>query len=64
MSSIKAIFDALTSDSSLDGCDPDWCREVLNNASSEDLAFVKNQIGSSNETDRETETRLRRNGHF
>lgn len=32
MSSTKEIFDVLTNDSSRDGCDGDWRREVLDDA--------------------------------
>ena len=32
----KEIFDALTGDSR-DGCDPDWCREVLGNANQREV---------------------------
>ena len=40
MSTIKQIFDALTGDS-MDGCDPDWCREILAKASPEDRQRVE-----------------------
>lgn len=60
----KDIYDASTSDSSRDGCDPDWRRGVLENASSSDLSFINSQIGCDDETSSETETRLRRDGCF
>ena len=63
-SSKKEIFDALTSDSSIDGCDPDWCRKVLSNASAKDLSYIKSQIGRDDETESETETRLIRSGRL
>ncbi len=40
-SSIKEIFDALSDADSGEGCDPDWCREVLLNADPQDVAKVK-----------------------
>jgi len=46
-SSRKNILDALTCDSSLDGCDGDWRREVLDNADSEDIEFVEEQLQSN-----------------
>ena len=58
MASKKEIFDALTSDSSRDGCDPDWRREILDSASPSDLAEVKRQLGRDNQTEAETEARL------
>lgn len=40
----KDILDAMTSDSSMDGCDPDWRREVLFNSSQKDRNFVARAI--------------------
>ncbi len=63
MSSRKEIFDALTCNSSLDGCDGDWRREVLGNASSTDLEFVQEELTSRpDEPYKETLSRLRLEG--
>lgn len=43
----KAVADALTSDSSMDGCDPDWRSAVLSAASPEQLARVREAIARS-----------------
>ncbi len=43
--STKAVYDALTGDSR-DGCDPDWCREVLQRASSRDVQRVRAVLAS------------------
>ena len=45
-SNTKAIFDALTG-SSLDGCDPDWCAEVLDSANFEDIERVKRVLSEA-----------------
>lgn len=64
MSSKKEIFDALTCDSSGDGCDPDWRNKVLENADPDDRAFVEDQLGENSETENETWTRLRRGDYL
>lgn len=61
-SSREDILAALTCSSSLDGCDGDWRREVLDDADPDDLAFIQNQIGQNGETDKETFTRLSKGG--
>lgn len=38
--SIKAVFDAMTCDSSADGCDGDWRREVIGGANPVDVRRV------------------------
>ena len=43
--SVKEIFDALTGDSA-DGCDPDWCGEILGRAPAKDLQSVRNALSS------------------
>jgi hypothetical protein len=59
----KEIFDAMTSDSSMDGCDPDWRREVFYNSRPEDRDFVAREISrSSSSLDSEIETNLIRDG--
>ena len=60
----KEIFDALTCESGVEGCDPDWRAEVLSKADPGDLKFVEAQIGRGDELDKETEARLRRSGRF
>ncbi len=40
----KEILDALTCDSSIEGCDPDWRREVISNASKEDIDWVQDAL--------------------
>ena len=42
-STIKQIFDAKTG-TSRDGCDPDWCHQVLQNASSADIKRVEEAL--------------------
>ncbi len=42
----KEIFDALTCCSSKEGCDPDWRREVLDNADPKDRAYVEEKINA------------------
>jgi hypothetical protein len=39
--SLRAVLDALDDGGSADGCDPDWCAEVLANALPEDIRKVK-----------------------
>ena len=56
-SSKKQIFDALTSDSSRDGCDADWRAEVLGNADEQDLAFIRREL-SRDELNHEKLSRL------
>lgn len=46
-SSRRDIFDALTSDSSMDGCDGDWRARVLGNATAGDRQFVEGEISKS-----------------
>lgn len=41
----KQIFDALTG-SSIDGCDPDWCRSILFNAEPADVQKVSAALSS------------------
>ncbi len=48
MDTIKEIFDALTGDSR-DGCDPDWCHEVLENAEPRTRRRVEDLIGEHTE---------------
>jgi hypothetical protein len=55
-SSVKQIFDAQTG-SSIDGCDPDWCAEVMYNASSRDVQRVSEALSSSG-TDSEAARKL------
>jgi len=46
------VFDALTSDSSLDGCDGDWRASVLDNANKGDIQKVSDEFrrdGTDNE---------------
>jgi len=64
MSSKKEIFDALTYDSSRDGCDPDWRNKVLKNADPDDRALVEGQLGKNSETESETWTKLRRGDYL
>lgn len=40
-SSLKAVFDALSDAGSADGCDGDWCHEVLERADPKDVERVK-----------------------
>jgi hypothetical protein len=40
-STIGQVFDALSDAGSMDGCDPDWCTDVLSRASQEDIDAVK-----------------------
>lgn len=40
----KDILDALTCDSSIEGCDPDWRRWVLDNADPKDIEFITKQL--------------------
>jgi len=54
-SSTKEIFDAFTG-SSRDGCDPDWCAEVLERASPDDIERVKSAL--SNRTESEAASNL------
>jgi hypothetical protein len=54
--STKAIYDALTG-SSRDGCDPDWCRDVLHKASSKDIQKVRAALASEG-TESEAACRL------
>jgi hypothetical protein len=42
--SLKNILDALTCDSSIEGCDPDWRSWVLDNANPDDIKFIKKQL--------------------
>ncbi len=42
----KDILDALTCDSSADGCDGDWRRWVIDNADPKDIAFIEKQLQS------------------
>lgn len=42
-STIKQIFDAKTG-SSRDGCDPDWCHKVLQDASPTDIKRVEDAL--------------------
>jgi len=56
-SSRKDILDALTYDSSLDGCDGDWRRKVLDGADPEDIDFIKNQLQSKLPKEIETSER-------
>ena len=61
----KAIFDALTCDSSAEGCDPDWRHEVLSNASQYDVRQVMEELSRySGELPKETELRLGKEGKF
>ena len=46
-SSRRDIFDALTCDSSMDGCDGDWRARVLANATAEDRRFIESEISKS-----------------
>lgn len=55
--SVKSIFDALTSDSSLDGCDPDWRASILDNASPKNIEKVRKAL-LNGETEAETAKRL------
>ena len=55
-SSIKEIFDAQTG-SSIDGCDPDWCAEVMYSSSSGDVQRVREALASSG-TDSEAARKL------
>jgi len=57
----KEIFDALTDDSSRNGCDPDWRRQVLDDASTSDLNLIKEAL-SRGEPEQEVLTRLRIEG--
>lgn len=60
----KMIFDALISDSSADGCDPDWRHEVLTGADPALVAEIRAEIGKNDETEGETELRLGREGRL
>lgn len=53
---LSAIFDALTG-SSADGCDPDWCRAVLDRADPKNVAMVRAAL-SSGLTEEETARQL------
>lgn len=46
-SSIKAIFDAMTCNSSADGCDGDWRREVIEGANPLDVRKVRDVLSST-----------------
>ena len=37
------ILDAMTG-SSIDGCDPDWCREILDRADPKDMEVVREVV--------------------
>lgn len=56
-SSRREIFDALTSDSSRDGCDGDWRYDVMNNADKHDVEEVK-RILYSGMTESEAEREI------
>lgn len=50
--SLKAVFDALSDAGSADGCDPDWCHEVLQRADLKDVERMRQSFcrgGSENE---------------
>ena len=49
-STIKQIFDAKTV-TSRDGCDPDWCHEVLQNASPADVRKVEEALRGRTENE-------------
>jgi len=62
-SSRKEIFDALTCDSSIDGCDGDWRREILSNANPSDVTFIKEELSrDQGGPEKETFSRLRLEG--
>lgn len=42
---LKAVFEALSDLGSADGCDPDWCAEVMEKALPEDIKRVRNEFG-------------------
>lgn len=42
----KDILDALTRDSSLDGCDPDWRRSILARADPKIITDLKKRLSS------------------
>jgi len=54
---LKDIFDALCSDSSADGCDPDWRHSILMRADPRDIDRVK-QAFSRGETEGEAAIKL------
>lgn len=56
----REIFDALISDSSLEGCDPDWRAEVLEAAGSEDIARVRAVLDHPRRTEGESRHELSR----
>lgn len=54
---LKAVFDALSDAGSLDGCDPDWCAEVMEKALPEDVERVRSEFLRGG-TEREIARRL------
>ena len=56
----RAVFDAFTSDSSRDGCDPDWRAEVLTWASPRDIAEVRAVLNRPGSTEGESELQILR----
>ena len=57
-SSRKDIIDAMTRDSSAEGCDGDWRAGILANAKSSDLQWVRGEFSRGDETESEMMTRL------
>lgn len=55
--SLKAVFDALSDAGSADGCDPDWCHEVLERAAPEDIEKIR-QAFCGRETESEVAYKL------
>lgn len=53
----KAVFDALTCDSSGDSCDADWRNSVLERADPQDVKEIKQAL-SGNRTENEIASRL------
>lgn len=49
--SLKAVFDARTCDSSIDGCDPDWRDWVLRNADPEHMAAIDEAFRQGTESE-------------
>jgi hypothetical protein len=54
-SSIGQILDVLDDGGSMDGCDPDWCAEVLERASQEDIDKVRERLERGGTRTAETE---------
>ncbi len=45
-SSRKDVLDALTCDSSADGCDGDWRKSILDHADPKDITFIWEELQS------------------